>query len=85
MWSLLKNERPLTLFLCELMEKAALSHSHITYDDILEDVAVVVRAGSHDGCWVVPVRAVRYVSDELLVFRHTTLCYWVESYAPNIS
>ena len=45
-----KNEtlsEPLTLFLCKLVQQAGLPHAHVSYDDVFEYIAVVVRPRCH--------------------------------------
>ena len=37
----------LTFLLCELMQETGLAHPHVTYDDVFEDIRVVVRSSSH--------------------------------------
>lgn len=39
----------LTFLLGKLMQQAGLSHAHITNDDVLKDIVVVIRRCSHVG------------------------------------
>lgn len=42
------NQLEPTFFLCELMKETGLSNAHVSDNDVLEDVRVVVRCRRHD-------------------------------------